>query len=96
MFDKTKIKNTNNKINQIARQSGLIILAAAATLGMIDTPDHLNSRINVPNQPAFAWVNNNLELHEQGNNLQREREDIAPHYIDFSVVQRTAARSGKQ
>ena len=90
-----KTKTTSQKVSQAAKQAGFMLMAAAATVGMLDMPDHLNSRIAIPNQPAFAWANNNLESEEQGNNIRREREEVAPHYISFSEVQRTAARSGR-
>lgn len=91
----TKTKTTSKILTDTARQAGYALLAGAATLGMLDMPDHLNSRIALPSQPAFAWANNSLESAEQ-NNTRREREEVAPHYISYSEVQRTATRSGKQ
>jgi hypothetical protein len=90
-----KIK-TSNSLNDAAKQLGYLLLIGATTLGMLDMPDRLNSRVILPNQPAFAFANNNLEASDYGSNVRREREEVAPHYISFSEVQRTASRAGRR
>ncbi len=90
-----KIKNTkttSEKLNAVAMQAGLVLMTAAATLGMVELPEHPN-KVIVPNQPAFAMATQNTE---QNNPIRREREETSPHYISYSVVQRTAARTGKR
>ncbi len=96
MSNKTKTQTTSQKIGHVATQAGLVLMAGAATLGMIDLPDRFNSRIiTLPNQPAFAWANNNLDSKLQNNSLRREREEVAPHFDSYSVVHRTAGRTGR-
>jgi hypothetical protein len=60
---------------------------------MLEMPDHPNGKIVLPNQPSFVLAGENEEAN---NPIRREREDTAPHYISYSEVQRTAARSGRQ
>lgn len=95
MSNKTKnTKTTAEKLGAAALQGGIILMAAAATLGMLELPDRSSSRIVVvPNQPAFAMATPGGGLN---NPLQREREEISPHYISYSVVQRTAGRTGRR
>ena len=76
----------------MAMQAGLILMAAAATLGLLELPEHSN-KIVVPNQPAFAL---SPQFNDpNGNTLRREREEVAPHYVSYSVTQRTPSRTGK-
>jgi hypothetical protein len=84
-------KNKNTK--KIAEYTGMTLMTLAATLGMLELPDHPNSRVIVPNQPAFAFANDSSL--QQLNPLRREREESAPHYISYSEVQRTPGRYGK-
>jgi hypothetical protein len=93
MSAKTKIGNsTIDQLGKVAGQAGLILMTAAVTVGMLELPDHTNSKIVLPNQPAFAFAGEN----EENNPVRREREESAPHFISYSEVQRTASRSGKQ
>jgi len=90
-----KNKNSKNfaaKAHKVAGQAGLLLMTMAATVGMIELPDHQASKIVVPNQPAFAFVNENAE---SNNPIRSEREESAPHYISYSEVQRTPSRSGR-
>ena len=91
-----KEKNTSQKINEVAKQAGIALMAMAATLGMLESPEHPNARIILPNQPSFALANVNVQFGGGGNQMIREREEAAPHYIDYSTVQRTVSRSGKR
>lgn len=89
-------KNTKTaleQINTVAQQAGLILMTAAATVGMLELPDHSAGRIIVPNQPALALAGENAEVNN--NTLRREKEEVEQHYISYSVTQRTPARSGK-
>ncbi len=67
-------------------------MAAAATLGMIELPTSPDKKLIVPNQPVFAMATQNTE---QNNPIRREREETGPHYINYSVTQRTVGRTGK-
>ena len=67
-------------------------MTAAATVGMLELPEHPNSKIVTPSQPSFAMA---IENSEQTNPIRREREETAPHFISYNVTQRTPARSGR-
>ena len=70
-------------------------MAAAATIGMLEMPEHPDKRVVVPHQPAFAFATENGGNNQQDNTLRREREEAGPHYISYSVAQRTPGRTGK-
>lgn len=94
MPTKTKTApSTLDTLNHLAQQAGLLILSAAVTVGMLELPDR-GSRIVVPNQPAFAWANENEDLNNT-NTLRRTNEETEQHYISYSVAQRTPSRSGR-
>jgi len=93
MSNKNKNNQTLDKLNEVASQAGLVLMTAAVTLGMLELPDHTNSKIILPAQPSFAFAGENEEAN---NPIRREREESAPHYISYSEVQRTASRSGRQ
>jgi hypothetical protein len=97
MSNKTKnSRSTAGKLTDVTKQGGIIIMAAAATLGMLELPDRSNGRaIVVPNQPAFAMATHNVQDQGQANQLRRERDETVQHYISYSVSQRTPSRSGK-
>jgi hypothetical protein len=97
MSNKTKnSQTTTDKLTGAAKQGGIILMAAAATLGMLELPDHTNARaIVVPNQPAFAMATRSINDQNQTNQILRERYEAAPHYISYSETQRTPSRSGK-
>ena len=91
MSNKTKIENsTVDQLGKIAGQAGLILMTAAVTLGMLELPEH-GSRIVLPNQPAPAGENGE----EKSNPIRREKEETGPHYISYTVAQRTPGRSGR-
>ncbi|HVV25876.1 MAG TPA: hypothetical protein VHC21_02495 [Candidatus Saccharimonadales bacterium] len=93
MSNKNKHNPTLDKINEVAAQAGLVLMTAAVTLGMLELPDHANSKVVMPSQPSFVLANENEEAN---NPIRREREDTEPHFISYSEVQRTASRSGRQ
>lgn len=76
----------------VAQQAGMVLMTAAATVGMLELPDHPNARIVVPNQPALVAITSS----EDTNPLRREREESAPQHISYSTIQRTPGRTGKQ
>jgi len=93
MLTKTKkVKTTTDTVAEFSQQLGMLLMTAAATVGMLELPDHPGTKIALPNQPIFARVTEN---EENNNPLRREREEAAPHYISYSVTQRTPSRSGK-
>jgi hypothetical protein len=92
-----KTKKSKSSVGQLAilgKQAGILLMTAAATLGMLELPDHSNSRIIVPNQPVFAFAGQNENIK---NPLQRERqeEEASPQFISYTVMQRTPGRTGR-
>ena len=96
MQTKTKKVTTTEKLGKVATQAGFLLMATAATLGMLELPEHPDKRVIVPSQPAFAFATNNYDQAVQNNPIRREREETAPHFTSYSVIQRTVARAGKQ
>jgi hypothetical protein len=89
-----KVQSASDKISDAAKQGGILLMAAAATLGMFEVPDNPDRKtVIVPNQPAFATASQ--PTGDQGTTLRREREEAGPHYISYSVTQRTPGRTGK-
>jgi len=95
MSVKTKNQTTAEKVTEAAKQAGILLMTAAAAVGMLELPDHVDKRVVLPSRPSFVFAENNVEG-ENGNTLRREREEVAPHYISYSEVQRTPSRSGKR
>jgi hypothetical protein len=92
MVRKNKKQLTVEMMKYLGQQMGTALMAGAVTVGMLELPDHMNTRITVPSQPAFVFAEEN----SGGNNqLRREREETAPHFISYSEVQRTPSRSGR-
>lgn len=88
-------KNTLTTVDhlaQLAQQAGIMLMAGAATVGMLEPSAHDDRRIVVPNQPTFAFANEDEELN---NPIRNEREDVSSQYVSYSETQRTASRSGK-
>lgn len=97
MIVKTKtVKNPLDQLSAVAQNLGLVIMTTAATVGMLEMPDHLN-KVVVPNQPAFAFAGENSNVNNEGNTnpIRREKEEVEQHYISYSVAQRTPGRTGK-
>lgn len=93
MTTKTKNIKKSDQLAELARQTGLLLMTTAVTLGMLELPEHPNSRVVVPGQPAFALAENS-EVNPD-NPMRREREDTGPHYVSYSVTERTPSRSGR-
>lgn len=91
--NKGALQKSANNLSQVAQQAGLMIMAAAATFGMLEAPADTDKRIVVPNQPVFAFANEDEELN---NPIKREQQETGPQYISYSVSQRTPARSGRR
>lgn len=91
MSKKQKTEITD-KITQAAGTAGIALMAAAVTLGLVEIP-HEDKKVVLPMQPAFAHASENSNGgHEE---LRRERDEIHPHTISYSVTQRTPGRTGK-
>ncbi len=94
MSIKTKTNDTTlEKLSDLAGQVGMLLMTGAAVAGMLELPDHPNSRIILPTQPSFAMAAEDDELN---NPLRREMEETSPQYISYGASQRTFSRSGKR
>lgn len=89
----SKNKNHNNTASKLAvaaQRLGLVAMGTAMVLSVLDLSDEAK-RVVMPNQPVLVAANENT-----GNNqMRREREETAPHFISYSEVQRTPSRSGR-
>ena len=92
MSIKNKNQSISEKLANIGTQAGVVMMAAAATVGVMDMQGHERIKVVIPNQPIFAYETNNTE---SNNPIQREREEVAPHFISYNVTQRTPGRHGK-
>ncbi len=93
MSAKTKTNTLQDSVGTAAQQLGILLMTAATTLGMFELPEHPDKRIVLGQaKPAFAEV---MPTENGGNPLRREREETGPHYISYSVAQRTPGRTGK-
>lgn len=92
MSIKNKNQSISEKLANIGTNAGVIMMAAATTVGVMDMQNHQRIKVVIPNQPIFAYETNNTQ---SNNPIQREREESAPHYISYNVTQRTPGRHGK-
>lgn len=95
MSTKTKTTDALDQLADAAQQAGLLLMTAAATVGMLEFPDHAN-RIVVPNQPALALAGESQMTGDQNRSLRREKEEVSEHSVSYSVAQRTPGRTGKR
>ena len=89
-----KSRITTEAISDTVQKLGLVVMSAALTLSVLELPDDAK-RVILPNRPAPVWVEAGGQGNDNNNPIRREREDTAPHYISYSEVQRTPARSGR-
>ena len=94
----TKTKNINTldtvtaQVASAAQNVGLVMMAAATTLGLVELGDHPN-KIVLTSRPIFAFENAG---EQELNSVRREREEAGPHYVSYSVAQRTPGRTGRR
>jgi hypothetical protein len=100
MSTKTKSKKQTNfsvdRLNEVAQQAGVVLMTAAATIGMVELAGHPN-KVALPNQPVLAVAGEHSTTYEGGHNdpIRREKEEAGPHHISYSTYQRTPSRTGK-
>jgi hypothetical protein len=90
------IKTPTEQLTKLSQQAGLLLMTAAVTMGMIELPEHANNKVILPTQPTFAFATNNTGEFDPNNPVRREREETGPHYISYSIAQRTPGRTGKR
>lgn len=90
-MSETKIPHIASKaLVTTAQRIGLVVMGAAMAFSVLDLADEAK-RIVLPTQPVLVGAENN----SNDNQLRREREETAPHFISYSEVQRTPSRSGR-
>lgn len=91
MSKNTKKQNSNaDFLSEIAEKAGMIVMTAAAISGFFELPSHGIVRVALPGQSSLAFANLDDELNSP---VRREREEAGPHYVSYSVSQRTHSRS---
>src|SRR5438309_873409 len=92
---KTKIEsNIFSRAHESAMNVGLVLMAVAATAGIIEVPHSEEKRALITHQPVFAFAGNQAD-NSFDHSQRRERDDIGPHYVSYSAFQRTPGRTGK-
>ena len=80
-------------IQTLGRNIGILLMTGAATVGMLELPDHPN-RVALTPQPVFAVINDNNEMN---NPLRREREEETADYtLTYNISQRSPSTAGKK
>lgn len=80
-----------DQIQDVAAKAGLILMASAAVLGMVEMSDGREKVVLVRPTLAFAPVANS-----NNDSQRREREEEASsHYISYGTAMRTPSRTGK-
>jgi hypothetical protein len=87
------MQTTIQSLQSISQQVGMLLMVIATALGILELPDHPSRRLVIPSHSVFAYVSNIADQKE--NPLRREKEESAPHYISYSVAQRTPGRTGR-
>lgn len=85
---------TNFDIREVAKHTGIVLMTVAATLGMVELPEHPNSKVALSTQPSFVFATENVSAEHQSSQ-RREREESGPHYVSYSAAQRTPGRTGR-
>jgi hypothetical protein len=88
------MKITTESLQGLSQNIGMVLMTAAATLGMLELPEHPNAKVVISSQPAFSFATN-VSNDEGSNLLRREKEETGAHYISYSTIQRTPGRTGK-
>lgn len=95
MAKKTKTQQALDQVQDVATNVGLVLMTAAATVGVMEIPEHPN-KIALPNAPIMALPGaSGGQGTEPANRIRTEREETEAHYISYSVAQRTPGRTGK-
>lgn len=91
------IEKSADVLLRAAQDTALGMMAIAATFSVLELPDRQPVKVVLPSQPNLAPVTANVENSELNDNaLRREREEeTGPHFISYSVSQRTPGRAGK-
>lgn len=90
--NKNFLKQSFENIAGLVKHTGIVIMAAAAVTGMLELPNHQDTKVTLLNQPILAFAGNNTAI---DNPLRREKEstETSSVQISYNTVQRTPARS---
>ncbi len=93
MILKQKSSSAYKLVRYFFTELSILVMALAATIGMVDMRSQTRVRAIFPTQPALSF-----ETVDTGSNnpILREREESGPHYVSYNVSQRTASRHGKK
>lgn len=84
-----------DQIQDFAANAGIVLMTAAATVGMMEVPESHNKQVVLPAQPVYEFSNPASGVDTHGSELRREKDEVHPHSLGYSVNQRTAGRTGK-
>jgi len=92
---KTVEKLLSDEAQQFAAQAGLILMASAAVLGMVELSDGREKVILTRPSAVFAPINNQIG---QGTDTQRreKEEEASSHYVTYGTAIKTPSHTGKK
>lgn len=84
-----------DEVQQFAAKAGLLLMASAAVLGMVELSDGREKVILTRPSAVFAPINNQIG---QGTDTQRreKEEEASSHYVTYGTAIRTPSHTGKK
>ena len=93
LFNKTNImQNITEQLTTSAANLGLALMTVAVLSGMVEVPENDRARAVLPMKAELAPA----PAESAESTLRREKEESGPHYVSYSVAQRTPARSARK
>ncbi len=87
----TKIKQSKSNILPTL---GMLMLSIASIAGFFESPDHQNAAFaRTSIVPTQSVLNLEPAFSEESNQIIKEKEEVAPEYVSYTEVQRTAPRA---
>lgn len=84
-----------DEVQKLAATFGLILMAAAAVLGMVELTDGRERVVLTRPATVFAPINN--QIGEGTDSQRREKEEEASsHYVTYGTAIRTPSRTGRR
>src|SRR4051812_23020204 len=99
LFVMEKIKTIENLLSdeaqQFAAKAGLVLMASAAILGMVELSNGREKA--VLSRPAMVFAPINSQVGNGTDTQRREKkEEASSHYVTYGTAIRTPSRTGKQ
>lgn len=90
--NKKFLKQSLENLAEAGKHVGIVIMTAAAVTGMLELPNHQDTKVTLLNQPVLAFAGNGAA---SDNPLRREKEstETSSVQISYNTTQRTPARS---